>query len=217
LNPHPDFNLSGAASANDHARQSHGDKNRWSPHCNENGKGNWYLSVTKYRLHFASDPGNLCALPGKPKSKRRSGCPVSTALEEFGDRWSLLIIRDLMVRGYRTFKEFQGAGEGIATNILADRLKRLETFGIIRAEKEKTDGRKLNYRLTEKGIHLAPVLLDLLIWGARHEETGAPCALIRYMEKNREAVLAETRRRWRERDSTPLIPRSDLQKKGGKG
>jgi DNA-binding HxlR family transcriptional regulator len=144
---------------------------------------------------------------GSLKSKRRSGCPVSISLESFGDRWSLLVIRDLMVRGYRTFKEFQEAGEGIATNILADRLRRLQAAGIVVAEEEETDGRRVNYRLTEKGIDLAPVLLELLIWGARHEQTGAPCAVIDNMERNREQVLAEVRRRWRERDSTPFLPR----------
>jgi len=142
----------------------------------------------------------------KPRSKPRSGCPVSISLEVFGDRWSLLIVRDLMVRGFRTFKEFQQAGEGIATNILADRLKKLEAAGIIDPEPEQTDGRKVNYRLTEKGIGLAPVMLELLIWGARHEQTAAPCAFIARMEKNREWVLAEVRRRWEERDATPLIP-----------
>jgi DNA-binding HxlR family transcriptional regulator len=145
-------------------------------------------------------------VPEKPKSKRRSGCPVSISLEIFGDRWSLLIIRDLMVRGFRTFTEFEQSGEGIATNILAERLQKLEAAGIITAKVEQTDGRRVNYRLTEKGIDLAPVLLELLIWGARHEETEAPCALIVNMEKNREEVVAEVRRRWRERDSTPLIP-----------
>lgn len=146
-------------------------------------------------------------LPGKPKSKRRSGCPVSISLERFGDRWSLLIIRDLMVRGLRTFKEFQESGEGIATNILADRLQKLEASGIIVAEQQETDGRRANYRLTEKGISLAPVMLELLIWAAQHEETAASCAFIAKMERNREEVLAEVRRRWRERDSTPLIPK----------
>ena len=146
-------------------------------------------------------------VPGKPKSKRRSGCPVSISLERFGDRWSLLIIRDLMVRGFRTFKHFQESGEGIATNILAERLRRLEAAGIVTAEAEETDARRVNYRLTEKGIDLAPVLLELLIWGARHEQTGAPCALIANMEKNRQQVLAEVRRCWREQDPTPLLPK----------
>jgi DNA-binding HxlR family transcriptional regulator len=137
---------------------------------------------------------------------------VSISLEAFGDRWSLLIIRDLMVRSYRTFKEFQQSGEGIATNILADRLKKLQAAGIIETEANPTDGRKLNYRLTEKGIDLAPVLLELLIWGARHENTGAPCAVIEEMAKYRKSVLAEVRRRWRDRDPRPLLPRFDSTK-----
>lgn len=145
----------------------------------------------------------------KTKPQRRSGCPVNICLEVFGDRWSLLIVRDLMVRGYRTFKEFEQSGEGIATNILADRLEKLEAAEIIEAEAEQSDGRKINYRLTQRGIDLAPVLLELLIWGARHEPADASCSLILKMEKNREQILAEVERRWRERDSTPLIPRFD--------
>jgi DNA-binding HxlR family transcriptional regulator len=153
---------------------------------------------------------------GKSKVKRRSGCPVSISLEILGDRWSLLIIRDLMVRGYRTFKDFQGSSERIASNILADRLRKLEAAGMISAELEGTDARRINYRLTEKGIDLAPVLLDLLIWAARHEETGAPCAVIDDMEKNREQVLAEARRRWLERDLTPLLPEFKVKKETGR-
>ena len=157
-------------------------------------------------LQIASNIVNLANVSSSRKSRHRSGCPVSMSLERFGDRWSLLIIRDLMVRGFRTFKEFQESGEGIATNILADRLHKLEGAGIICREAEETDGRKVNYRLTEKGIGLAPAMLELLIWGARHEQTGTHCALIADMEANRETILAEVRRRWRERDLTPLIP-----------
>ena len=144
---------------------------------------------------------------GKSKSKMRSGCPVSISLERFGDRWSLLIIRDLMVRGYHTFKQFQESGEGIATNILADRLKKLAAAGIIITEEEDTDARRVNYRLTEKGIDLAPVVLELLIWATRHEQTGAPCAVVTRMANHREQVLAEVRRRWQERDPDPFLPR----------
>src|SRR5207248_11493969 len=92
---------------------------------------------------------SLSRVPGRYSSKRRSGCPVSISLDRFGDRWSLLIIRDLMVRGFRTFKEFERSGEGIATNILADRLQKLEAAGIIMAESAAEDRRRLNYRLTE--------------------------------------------------------------------
>ncbi len=81
----------------------------------------------------------------------------------------------MMVRGYRTFREFQRSGEGIATNILADRLQKLEAGGVIIREAAAEDGRSTHYRLTAKGIALAPVLLEILIWGAHHEEDG--CAL----------------------------------------
>ncbi len=145
-------------------------------------------------------------MTAKPSSKHRSGCPVSVSLDLLGDRWSLLIIRDMMVRGYRTFREFQRAGEGIATNILADRLHKLRSGGILATEPAAEDGRSTHYRLTPKGIALAPVLLEMLIWGAHHEKTYAPCAVIEQMEQNREAVLAETYRRWDERDPTPLLP-----------
>ncbi|HEV2486867.1 MAG TPA: helix-turn-helix domain-containing protein [Terracidiphilus sp.] len=138
--------------------------------------------------------------------EHRSGCPVSVSLEVLGDRWSLLIVRDMMVRGYRTFREFQHAGEGIASNILADRLRKLEAAGILTTEPAAQDGRSAYYRLTAKGIALAPVLLDLLIWGSQHETTAAPCSFIAQMEQNREVVLAETYRRWEQRDLTPLIP-----------
>lgn len=147
-------------------------------------------------------------MAGKPKTKHRSGCPVSTSLEVVGDRWSLLIIRDMMVRGHTGFKEFQESGEGIATNVLADRLRRLEAAEIIAAERDATDGRRVTYRLTRKGIDLAPVVLELLIWGSRYEDTGAPCAMISKLEKHRKELLAEVRRRWQKRDSTPLQARS---------
>jgi DNA-binding HxlR family transcriptional regulator len=131
---------------------------------------------------------------------------VSLSLEVFGDRWSLLIVRDLMVRGFRTYYDFQNSGEGIATSILADRLRRLVASGIVETEPDPNDRRRMNYRLTEKGIDLAPVMLDLLIWGAQHEDTGVPCEVIAEMAKNRDAVLAETRRRWRDRDPHPILP-----------
>jgi len=158
-------------------------------------------------LYFASNDVRCVLVRRKTGPKPRSGCPVSISLELLGDRWSLLIIRDLMVRGFRTFREFQQSGEGIATNILADRLRKLAERGIISAEADETDARKLNYRLTQKGIDLAPVLLELLIWGARHETTAAPASVVAQIESNRDAFLAETRRRWRAGDVTPLLPR----------
>lgn len=139
------------------------------------------------------------------------------SLELLGDRWSLLIVRDLMVRGYRTFKEFQTSGEGIATNVLADRLRRLAAAGIIDGETPESDGRRVHYRLTGKGIDLAPVVLELLVWAARHENTSAPDEFLQYIQTHREAFLAEVRRRWEQRDPTPLVPRFGRHRRGDKG
>jgi DNA-binding HxlR family transcriptional regulator len=126
---------------------------------------------------------------------RRSNRPVSVSLEILGDRWSLVVVRDLLVRGYRTFADFQHSGEGIATNVLSSRLRRLQVKGIIAAERHPGDARRVDYRLTDKGIDLAPVVLELLVWGARHERTGASSAVIDRMANGRESVLAEVRRR----------------------
>ena len=109
-----------------------------------------------------------------------------------------------MIRGFRTFKEFEGSGEDIATNVLADRLQRLLKAGLVVAEGIPHDGRRVSYRLTQKGIDLAPVLLELLIWGARHGKAKMPCSLVEQMESNRAALIAEVRRRWRHSDPTPL-------------
>src|SRR6266480_4156872 len=83
----------------------------------------------------------------KRKPKWRSGCPLNASLEMLGDRWSLLIIRDMMLLGSQRFKEFLGSHERIATNILADRLRKLGAYGIIRTESDRSDGRKLIYRI----------------------------------------------------------------------
>lgn len=111
-----------------------------------------------------------------------------------------------MVRGFQRFQDFVESGEGIATNILADRLRCLQRAGVVESEQDPEDGRRVNYRLTQKGIDLAPVMLELLIWGAQHEQTGAPLEVVNHMAANREAILAETRRRWKERDPTPILP-----------
>src|ERR1700739_3165422 len=107
-----------------------------------------------------------------PAPKRRSPCPLNASVEMLGDRWSLLIIRDMMLRGSRTYKEFMDSFEGIATNILADRLRKLEAYGIISVQQDPSDGRKLIYLLTSKGIDLAPVMTEMVLWAAAHENTG---------------------------------------------
>ena len=133
----------------------------------------------------------------KGNSEWRSRCPLNASVQMLGDQWSLLIIRDMMLRGSKTFKEFLGGYERIATNVLADRLRRLEAHGIIRTERDTKDGRKQIYRLTEKGIDLAPVLTEMVLWAAAHEQTGNP-GLVEIMKKDRKGFEAEIRRRWEE-------------------
>jgi DNA-binding HxlR family transcriptional regulator len=133
----------------------------------------------------------------KMEVTRRSGCPLNASVEVLGDRWSLLIIRDMMLRGFRTFKEFLGSYERIATNILTDRLRKLEEHEIIRPYPDPADGRRLIYRLTEKGIDLAPVLTEMVLWAAAHEETENE-ALVKMMQTDRVAFLAGIRRKWEE-------------------
>jgi DNA-binding HxlR family transcriptional regulator len=120
---------------------------------------------------------------------------LNASIEMLGDRWSLLIIRDMMVRRSRTFKEFLGSDEGIATNVLTDRLRRREAHGIIASEPDPSDGRKLIYSLTAKGIDLAPVLTEMVLWAARHEETGNQ-ALVRTLQTDRQRFLEQVRERW---------------------
>ena len=131
----------------------------------------------------------------KPARHRRSGCPLNASVEMLGDRWSLLIIRDMMLLGYSSFKQFLNSHERIATNILANRLRRLESYGIIVSSRDPSDGRKLIYSLTKKGQDLAPVLTEMVLWAAAHEETGNQ-ALVRLMKKDKSKFLAEIRKRW---------------------
>jgi DNA-binding HxlR family transcriptional regulator len=111
-----------------------------------------------------------------------------------GDRWSLLIIRDMMLLGYTTFKQFLGSYEHIASNILADRLKRLEHYGIIVCRPDPADRRKQLYSLTRKGLDLAPVLTEMVLWAAAHEDTGNQ-PLIKLMRKDKQKLIAQIRRR----------------------
>jgi DNA-binding HxlR family transcriptional regulator len=135
-------------------------------------------------------------MKAKSRASRRSGCPISIALEIFGDGWSLLIVRDLMFKGLRTFSELAGSDEKIATNILSDRLARLEAAGILTRRSDPDDARRMNYRLTQKGIDLAPALLEIVLWSARYAQTDAPPNILRAMRSHPEQFLADVRKAW---------------------
>lgn len=89
-------------------------------------------------------------------------------------------------------------GEGVATNILSDRLERLAAQGILAKSRMAADRRKFVYRLTKKGIDLAPVLVEMIVWGARYEKTDAPPAVVRQMELHREEFLLGVMKQWDE-------------------
>jgi len=102
----------------------------------------------------------------------RSGCPINAAVEVFGDRWTLLVLRDIAFGGKRYFRELQaGSEEGIASNILADRLKKLVALGLLTREDVRS-GQRARYSLTEPAIQLVPVFAQLGSWGARHRPTS---------------------------------------------
>jgi len=100
----------------------------------------------------------------------RSHCPINFTLEHFGDKWSFLIIRDLMFKGKRHYNEFLEAGEKVSTSVLGDRLKRLEEMGIISKGQDAVKKSRIRYSLTQKGIDLLPMLLEMIVWGGLNDK-----------------------------------------------
>jgi DNA-binding HxlR family transcriptional regulator len=120
-----------------------------------------------------------------------STCPINASLLVLGDRWALLIVRDLMFADCHGFKQFLSTGERMATNILTDRLERLLQAGIIKKEPDPSDGRKWVYGLTSKGVELAPILLELSKWGAKYEQGIAPKGVLEAWSLDREGFLTD--------------------------
>jgi len=102
------------------------------------------------------------------RSEFRSTCPVASALDIIGDKWSLLIMRDMLTQGKKTFKEFSESQEGIAPGILSSRLKWLEVNGLMTKQKLPQNQKENIYLLTEKGIELAPIILELIVWSDKN-------------------------------------------------
>lgn len=122
----------------------------------------------------------------------RSHCPIAFALDIFGDRWSLLILRDVLFLGKRHYHEFLASGEGISTNILASRLSRLEKEGLIAKSRDSQNRRRYVYAPTQKGMELLPVMLEIIRWSARYDpQTAAPAAFMRRLKQDPEALKHE--------------------------
>lgn len=130
----------------------------------------------------------------KAKKPLRSHCPVNFGLETFGDRWTLLILRDIVFRGKRTYGEFLKSEEGFATNILASRLAHLVEEGILVRE-AASDGRKDIYSLTEKGLDLIPLLFEMILWSAKYDRQSEARRIQRLVElirKDNRGISRET-------------------------
>ena len=120
----------------------------------------------------------------------RSHCPINVGLELFGDAWTLLVLRDLLIHGKSTFREFRASEEGIASNILADRLQRLEAAGLVTRKGDPEDRRRMRYAPTAPARALLPVLVELAYWGARHDsDSAAPPDFVAAYEADREGLL----------------------------
>ena len=125
------------------------------------------------------------------KSCPRSHCPIAYALDMFGDSWSLLVMRDLILTGKRRYQELLESEEGIATNILADRLSRLEQRGIISRRRDPASRRQFLYAPTQKGLDLVPLLLEMIQWSAKHDPaTAAPKSFMRRLKVDRAGIMA---------------------------
>ena len=119
------------------------------------------------------------------KNKDWCGCPIRFTMKHFGDKWSFLVIRDMMFRGKKYYHEFLEAGEGISTNILASRLQSLEEEGVVSKRKDPDKGSRFIYTLTDKGKELIPVMLAMIEWGAKYDpETEAPAEFIEKLQNN---------------------------------
>jgi DNA-binding HxlR family transcriptional regulator len=123
---------------------------------------------------------------------KRSHCPIAFALDIFGDKWSLLVLRDLLLKGKRRYGELLASEEAIATNILSERLSRLEAEGLITKSRDKTNRRQFIYSPTQKGLDLLPALLEISLWSANYDpQTAAPPSVMRRIRTDRDGFIRE--------------------------
>jgi len=126
----------------------------------------------------------------------RSSCPISFALELLGDKWTLVVLRDLIFARKRYFLELIDSPEKIASNILASRLRQLEATGLVTRKPDPEHGRRVVYAPTAKALDLLPVLVELIRWGMAHNpKTAAPPEIVRRIKQDRDGYIAELRAR----------------------
>ena len=125
--------------------------------------------------------------------KKRSDCPISCSLDVFGDKWSLLIIRDIMLRGKVSYSEFLTSEEKIASNILVSRLSLLETENILLKEVSPANKSKFVYSLTQKGVDLLPIVIEIMDWGAKYNPNCPRKEIGRKIKGDKAGVIKELR------------------------
>ena len=117
---------------------------------------------------------------------------LAHALDLIGDRWTLLVLRDLLLKSRSRYRELLACEEGIATNVLADRLKRLEQKGLIRKEQDQQDARQYVYKPTRLAVSVVPMLIEMTVWGARNsKDTTVDRDLLRRFGRDREQLIAD--------------------------
>lgn len=125
--------------------------------------------------------------------KQRSECPITNVLDIVGDRWTLIVVRDMLLLGKHEYREFLEGPDGIATNILADRLRRLSCTGIVQSMPHPDNKKRKFYYLTERGKQLLPLMIEMIIWGATHlSAVRVPPRLLCKIKNNREQFVRET-------------------------
>ena len=130
-------------------------------------------------------------MANSPTGAQNSVCPVTFALSVFGDRWTLLILRGIMLDGHHSYKALLAENDGLATNILSDRLKHLESRGLIARERDPKDARQYIYRATELAISTIPMLVEIMIWGSRHGQGKVSRSLSQRFKKDRQGLIDE--------------------------
>jgi DNA-binding HxlR family transcriptional regulator len=135
-----------------------------------------------------------------PRQQQSGKCPITFALDMFGDKWSLIILRDIVFKGKKHYREFLDAPEKISTNILASRLKKMETEGLLKKTQDTQNLSRFVYRLTDKGKDLLPLLLEMIEWSVKYNPqadlpdniiSGAPPRLLERLYEDREALIDE--------------------------
>lgn len=130
--------------------------------------------------------------------QNRSHCPIVFALDLIGDKWSLIILRDIILFDKKFYKDFADSQEGISTNILADRLAKLEAARIISKKRDTEDKKRFIYRPTEKGLALIPMMLEMVLWSGQYDKkTAAPADVLKRIKKDPVKFAEEIKNRFR--------------------